>query len=39
MAGFPVTAKVEVSVDTGGAAGLPAFLADLGRQTALHCTW
>jgi len=32
LAGFPVSAKVEVWVETGDAAGLQAFLADLGEQ-------
>jgi len=32
LTGFPVSAKVEVWVETGDAAGLQAFLADLGKQ-------
>lgn len=32
LAGFPVSAKVEVWVETGDAAALQAFLADLGKQ-------
>ena len=32
LASFPVSAKVEVWVETGDAAGLQAFLADLGKQ-------
>jgi hypothetical protein len=32
LAGFPVSAKVEVWVETGDAAGLEAFLADLAKQ-------
>ena len=32
LAGFPVSASVEVWVETGDAAGLQAFLADLGKQ-------
>jgi hypothetical protein len=32
LIGFPVSAKAEVWVETGDAAGLQAFLADLGRQ-------
>jgi hypothetical protein len=32
LAGFPASAKVEVWAETGDAAGLQAFLADLGNQ-------
>ncbi|WP_370663419.1 DUF6228 family protein [Massilia rhizosphaerae] len=32
LVGFPVSAKVEVWVETGDAPGLQAFLADLGKQ-------
>lgn len=32
LTGFPVSAKVEVWVETGDAAALQAFLADLGEQ-------
>jgi hypothetical protein len=32
LTGFPVSAKVEVWVETGDAAGLQAFLADLSKQ-------
>jgi hypothetical protein len=32
LVGFPVSATVEVWVETGDAAGLQAFLADLGKQ-------
>lgn len=32
LVGSPVSAKVEVWVETGDAAGLQAFLADLGKQ-------
>ena len=32
LAGFPVSAKVEVWAETGDAAGLQAFLTDLGKQ-------
>jgi hypothetical protein len=32
LAGFPVSARVEVWAETGDAAGFQAFLADLGRQ-------
>jgi len=32
LTGFPVSAKVEVWFETGDAAGLQAFLADLGKQ-------
>ena len=32
LTGFSVSAKVEVWVETGDAAGLQAFLADLGEQ-------
>jgi hypothetical protein len=32
LVGFPVSAKVEVWVENGDAAGLQAFLADLGKQ-------
>lgn len=32
LVGFPVAAKVEVWAETDDAAGLQAFLADLGRQ-------
>lgn len=32
LVGSPVSAKVEVWVQTGDAAGLQAFLADLGKQ-------
>jgi hypothetical protein len=32
LAGFPVSAKVEVWVENGDAAGLQAFLTDLGEQ-------
>lgn len=32
LVGFPVSASVEVWVETGGAASLQAFLADLGKQ-------
>ena len=32
LASFPVSAKVEVWAETGDAAGLQAFLTDLGKQ-------
>lgn len=32
LTGFPVSAKVEVWVETGDAAGLQAFLADLSKR-------
>jgi len=32
LVGFPVSAKVEVWVETGDAAGLEVFLADLSKQ-------
>jgi hypothetical protein len=32
LAGFPVSARGEVWAETGDAAGLKAFLADLGKQ-------
>lgn len=32
LAGYPVSAQVEVWAETGDAAGLHAFLADLGKQ-------
>lgn len=32
LAGYPVSASVEVWVETGDAAGLQAFFADLGKQ-------